>query len=121
MEDETELMQREVVLQEKNYLEYKNDASMFHMAMENDMEEEVYTNFLFQEEFACDGLLQSGLVQMVVNICEQQFLYNGFPECTNRNDCLDHFLLSSCLSLKKKRAASQTCFEKEGSFAQKWH
>ena len=29
VEDETELMQREVVLQEKNYLEYKNDASMF--------------------------------------------------------------------------------------------
>ena len=44
VEDETELMQREVALQEKNYLEYKNDASMFHMAMENDMEEKVYTN-----------------------------------------------------------------------------
>ena len=27
------LMQKEMVLQEKNYLEYKNDASMFHMAM----------------------------------------------------------------------------------------
>ena len=58
---------------------------------------------------------------MVVSICEQQFLYNGFPECTNRNDCLDHFLLSSCLGLKKKRAASQTCFEKEGSLVQEWH
>ena len=58
---------------------------------------------------------------MVVSTCEQQFLYNGFPECTNRNDCLDHFLLSSCLGLRKKRAASQTCFEKEGSFVQKWH
>ena len=49
VEDETELMQREVVLQEKNYLEYKNDASMFHMAMENDMEEEVYTNSYFKK------------------------------------------------------------------------
>ena len=39
VDDETELMQREMVLQEKNYLEYKNDASMFHMAMEDDMEE----------------------------------------------------------------------------------
>ena len=49
VEDETELMQREIVLQEKNYLEYKNDASMFHMAMENDMEEEVYTNSYFKK------------------------------------------------------------------------
>ena len=50
---------------------------------------------------------------MAVSVCEQQFL--------NRNDCLDHFLLSSCLGLKKKRAASQACFEKEGSFVFEWH
>ena len=49
VDDETELMQREVALQEKNYLEYKNDASMFHMAMEDDMEEEVYTNSYFKK------------------------------------------------------------------------
>ena len=49
VDDETELMQKEMVLQEKNYLEYKNDASMFHMAMEEDMEEEVYTNSYFKK------------------------------------------------------------------------
>ena len=49
VDDETELMQKEMVLQEKNYLEYKNGASMFHMAMEEDMEEEVYTNSYFKK------------------------------------------------------------------------
>ena len=49
VDDETELMQKELVLQEKNYLEYKNDASMFHVAMEEDMEEEVYTNSYFKK------------------------------------------------------------------------
>ena len=49
VDDETELMLKEMVLQEKNYLEYKNDASMFHMAMEEDMEEEVYTNSYFKK------------------------------------------------------------------------
>ena len=49
VDDETELMQKEMVLQEKNYLEYKNDASMFHMAMEEDMEEEVYTSSYFKK------------------------------------------------------------------------
>ena len=49
VDDETELMQREMVLQEKNCLEYKNDASMFHMAMEDDMEEEVYTKSYFKK------------------------------------------------------------------------
>ena len=121
VEDETELMQREVVLQEKNYLEYKNDASMFHMAMENDMEEEVYTNSYFKKNLHAMVYYSLDLYRWLSVFANSSFYTMVFPERTNRNDCLDHFLLSSCLSLKKKRAASQTCFEKEGSFVQEWH
>ena len=121
VEDETELMQREVVLQEKNYLEYKNDASMFHMAMENDMEEEVYTNSYFKKNLHAMVFYSLDLYRWLSVFANSSFYTMVFLSAPTGMIAWIISYFQAASALKKKRAASQSCFEKEGSFVQEWH
>ena len=119
VDDETELMQKEMVLQEKNYLEYKNDASMFHMAMEEDMEEEVYTNSYFKKNLREMVNYSLDLYRWLSVLANSSFYTMVFLSAPTGMTAwiISYFQAASAL----KRRESQTCFEKEGSFVQKWH